>query len=365
MTDKLTTLLHDRAHATTFAPPDLDEVTRSGERTLRRRRSLTAVGGVAAVAAAVTAVAFVPGPAARDGAEVSGSDGAPASLTWVTGSTLHTAGEEDVDLGVPVHAYVRTSVGYVYADRSGTIHAWRLGESVQVGRADPRGLRLVSDGESDLVGWVQEQGPGATIVVHDQRAGSTVRLDRRSSPGLGPGPVALDAIDAGTVYWRDARGLVALELFPGDTEVLDPDPGEGTAVTDVEDGVFATHLGQGTVVGTSPGEGVTLGGADGSVGTLSPDGRYYSSEGDQQAVFDTRTGEQLVLDLDLGFATGYEWLSASTLAVLAADRPQEDATAQLLECTVPDGSCSTVEADLGTFRELEGKVAFPTGQYAG
>jgi hypothetical protein len=41
------------------------------------------------------------------------------------------------------------------------------------------------------------------------------------------------------------------------------------------------------------------------------------------------------------------------------------ATAQLLTCTVPEGSCSLVEDDLGTFADLEGHVALPTGEYAG
>ena len=180
---------------------------------------------------------------------------------------------------------------------------------------------------------------------------------------MGGSGVSLVAIDKGTVYWEGARGLVGLDLSSGESQAWEPGA-EGSTVTDVEDGRFAFHTGQGSVVGTTPGEGVDLATAYGSVGALSPDGRYYSSEGDEQAVFDTTTGEQVRLDLEQRFATGYEWLDDSTLAVLAAARPQMDATAQLVTCSVPDGACQVVVEDLGTFDELEG-FALPTGDDAG
>ena len=363
MTEKLKTLMQEQAEAVDFVAPDLDAMVRDGDRTLRRRRSVVVAGGVAAAVVLAAGVALLPG---RDGAvdrdPASGSDADPAPLTWVTGSTLHAGDGSTTDLGHDVRAYVRTPVGYVYADASGSVYSWRLGETSVVGRTDPRDLRLVADDDSSRVGWVERREGRSVVVVHDQKAGSTVHLDERSVPGMGNGPLSLVALDAGKAYWRDTRGLASFDLWSGDVEVLDPD---GSSVVDVEDGTFATSTGQGTVVGRTPGEGVSLDEAYGSVGTLSPDGRYYSSEGDEQAVFDTTSGEQVRLDLTQRFATGYEWLDESTLAVLAAARPAMGATAQLLTCTIPEGSCRVVEDDLGTFADLEGDFALPTGDYAG
>jgi hypothetical protein len=361
MTEKLKTLLHERATSVDFAAPDLDAMARAGDHTLRRRRrSLAVVGGVAAAAVLVTAVALVPGARQPDSAGVTGHDRPTAPLTWVTGATLHTTDGPDVELGHEVRAYVRTGEGFVLADREGTVRSWTDGQARAVGRVDGAS-HLVADGESGLAGWLDASTSPAIVRVLDQRTGATTTIE------VEPGsvPAHLVAVDDGAVFLFDGRGLVSVPVQGGDPVVVEPSPQVGSRVIDVEEELFATTTGAGTAVGSAPAEGVELAEAYGSVGVLSPDGRYYSSEGDEQAVFDTRSGERVQLDLEQRFATGYEWLDDSTLAVLAADRPRMDATAQLLTCSVPDGDCTMVEDDLGTLAELQGSLALPTGDHPG
>lgn len=99
----------------------------------------------------------------------------------------------------------------------------------------------------------------------------------------------------------------------------------------------------------------------GSMGVFSPDARYYSSDADEPEVHDARTGRRI--DFDLGgrtFATGYEWLDDETLAMLAAKG--ENGPVELLSCAVPEGSCTSVVDDLGTFEELLGHFQLPVGE---
>ena len=358
MTDKLSTLMRQRADSVDSAVPDLDALTRDGDRTLRRRRSLAIMGGVAAAGVLVAAVAVLPG-AGSGRSDVAAPVAEPAAVTWVTGSSLHVEGRT-VDLGHPVAAYVRTGEGYVLADRAGTVWSWRDGSATQVGHTDRSYPQLFADPDSATAVFTDGVGADRKVVVVDQQHGTVDVLE----PEDGAEQALLYGVDDGRVYWRDARGIVAVDPASGDAEVLTEGP-RGVDLTDVEAGVFAAPSGQSTVVGAVPGEGVRLDEAYGSVGALSPDGRYYSSEGDEPAVLDTGTGERIDLDLTQRFATGYEWLDDSTLAVLAAERPAMSATAQLLTCTVPDGSCVVVEDDLGRFADLEGQFALPTGDYAG
>ncbi|WP_432478610.1 hypothetical protein [Nocardioides sp. GXQ0305] len=360
MTDKLTTLLHDRADTVAFDSPDLDTVTRAGDRRVRRRRTLVTAGGAAAAVVLAVGVALYPGADSvvdRDAA--TGPSSEPAPLSWVTGSTLHVGPDRTVDLGREVATYVRTGEGYVFADRAGRLWSWEDGESFGIGLTTKGedATRLVADPDTSTMAFVDGGVGPAQVVVFDQVRGGFDVLPTE-------GPATLYGLDAGTVYWRDARGIVAADVSAATVEVLADGP-RAADLSDVETRTFATPTAGGTVVGDAPGEGVRLEEAYGSTGVLSPDGRYYSSEGDEQSVFDARTGQRVQLDLTQEFATGYEWLDGSTLAVLAAERPSTQATAQLLRCTVPAGDCEVVAADLGTIGDLQGTLALPTGDPVG
>ena len=74
------------------------------------------------------------------------------------------------------------------------------------------------------------------------------------------------------------------------------------------------------------------------------------------------SGRRVSFDLEgRGFATAYEWLDDRTIAMLAARRPTMDAKAELLTCTVPEGTCEPV-AELGTFGRIQSSFALPIGQ---
>jgi len=372
MTEKLKQLMHERAESVDFATPDLDAMTRSGDRTVRRRRGLALVGGVAATTVlGVVAATQLGGGGTTTPVAVESPETAP--LVWATGSTLHSADGGATNLGHEVRSLVRTSSGYVFADRDGTVWSWTDGEATDVGRTDARHPELVSDDEDGLAGWVDDSGDRPALVVLDQATGSVQQYDQHTEPGQdtladAPNPVIFFGIDDGMAYWRDNRGAVAVDLGDGETRVIDGEMSTGFGIGDAENGLIAfTNLegAAATVVGTSREAGVGLEEAWGTTGAFSPDGRWYSSEGDEQAVFDVTSGERVTLDLTQKFATGYEWLDATTLAVLAADRPRMDATAQLLTCKVPAGTCEVVVADLGTFEELEGDFALPVGEPTG
>jgi hypothetical protein len=354
MTEKLQTLMREQADSVDFAAPDLDAMIRTGERRVRHRR-LGALAGVAAVTAAMALLVpgLTPSERAVQPAGPAASDAAP--LSWVDGSTLHE-GEQRFDLGFRPVAYVRTSVGYVLADRDGRVWSWVAGEAKAVGRTDPAAPRLVADDESDLAGWF-EPTEGSYAVLDQQPNGSVVA--HQAPPRSGPEDFA--ALDAGVAYWTGSEGPSLFDLETGRAvrvEDVTPDFDLG----DLEDGRLATPDGQGVVVRTTDGQVLrALSDVYSDYGSLSPDGRYYTSDADQPEVYDVGTGEKVTFDLGgREFATGYEWLGPRTLAVLAAARADDGSRAELLQCQVPEGSCEAV-AGLGTFEQMADRLLLPVG----
>lgn len=67
-------------------------------------------------------------------------------------------------------------------------------------------------------------------------------------------------------------------------------------------------------------------------------------EGDQTRVYDTRTGEELRLDLDAHpYRFVYGWVDAGTAMTFALRDPGAEPTnADVLACDVRSGSCRTV-----------------------
>ena len=352
MTEKLKSLMHERAAAPDFEPPDVDVLMRAGTERVRRRRGLTVVAGV--VAAAVvggTAVLATDDPDGQSATEPV----APAALSWATGSVVHTLGG-DLDVGHPVEAYVRTAEGYVVADERGRV--WSVvGSSVaEVGRTDPRRLRLVGDSDGSRAGWVEPRRSGRVYAVVDQATGDVTRFGHDAS--------RLFAIDGGTAYVRDPRGALAVDVDSGATRVIEAEVQDGDTVLAVEDGILAFDaVDDGTSVGTRWDDAVALPDSYGSQAAFSPDARWISVDADELRVYDVRTGDRVDLDVSgRYFATGYEWLDDHTLAVLSAE--DEDDAADLLTCDVLAGTCQVAVADLGTFEELRSGFALPVGTRA-
>lgn len=369
MTEKLKTLLHDRATSVEFAAPDLDRLTRAGDRRIRRRRGAAAVGGLAALAVVGGLVAVQLG-GDGDGGPTVASDPLPAAaVTWASGTTFRTV-DGAIDVGHPVVAYVRTEAGYVFTDGEGAVWSFVDGSTTRVGTITEERPRLVGDTDGSRVVWVDPSGDAPAFVVLDLASGETQRYDEHTSEGMGSladeeDPAYVYAVDADTAYWRDDRGAVAVALVTGAVEVVDAEARNGFDQIGAEDGLiaFASDSAD-TVIGTSRADGITLPEASGSRAVFSPDARWVSIDTDDPRVYDTRTGEQVRIDAPRWFATGYEWLSDDTLVMIAGTGEQEPA--QLLTCTVPDGACESVVPDLGTFEELEaGEITLPVGEPIG
>ena len=370
MTEKLKNLLHERAAQPDFALPDVDALVQNGDRLVRRRRTAM-VGGLAALAVVGSlGVAQLLGGATPSSAPVPVTDAPPSAgllpVTWATGSVIHV-GNESIDVGVEVTSYVVTSVGYVFTDPAGVVHGVVDGEVSDLGRVDPDRPHLVADDDDPRAGWLDPTGSRAVFVVHDLVSGETIRNDD-ATDGLDPEPHENSAgyfyaIDDATAYWRDTRGVVAVDLASGDAEVLEIEGRGQIEVKDAASGQVVFSQGNRTFVGPSPGAAVDLHQSWGDVGALSPDGRWYTQDADEPTVFDTATGEKARFDLaDYGFATGYAWLDNDTVVMIAAKDP-ESSSAELLACQVPAGSCRVAQGDLGSFDELTGgNFQLPVGE---
>lgn len=366
MTEKLKTLMHDRASLAAFEMPDVDLLVRDGSRRARRRGLAVAGGGAAAATAAVlvAVTALSGGSGDQPGPAIATDPLAVDTPTYARGSVIH-AGDESVEVGRQVSAYVRTSVGYVVADRSGVVWSVAAGDVSRVGETDAAHPHLVSDAEGPLAGWVDASGDRPAFVFFDQSSGDVVRNSEATAPDMGlladeADPAYLHAIDGVVAYWRDQRGLVSFDLDSGTTAVVDAGVANGFELLAVEDGWLATSAGDHGTELEGNGQQVRLPGVYSSLGAFSPNARWVSFDADQPEVFETATGKRITLDVDTWFATGYEWLDADTLVVLAVDR--ENDPVDLVTCAVPSGTCEVAVAGLATPEELAAGYALPTGE---
>lgn len=118
-----------------------------------------------------------------------------------------------------------TTAGFVFTDPAGVVLGVVDGEVSDLGRVDATSPHLVADDDDSRAGWFDPTGSPAAFVVHDLASGETVR-NQDATEGLDPGPnqdgaVHFYAIDDATAYWRDSRGLVAVDLTSGDAEVIE------------------------------------------------------------------------------------------------------------------------------------------------
>ncbi len=375
MTATFRTLLDDLADTADLGHPDPADLARRGRVRVRRRRTAAAVGATGLAATVALGAVWLGGDDGRRTAVDPASTGLDlplGALTWTSGSELRTS-RSSTDLGHLVNAYVVTTAGYVTVDPGGVVRSVTRDGVATVGRTTADIPRLVSDQDGTLAGWVDADGARPAFVVLDQADGSVVRDDRHTTPGMGvladeADPAYFYAIDDGQAYWRDDRGLVEVDVASGDVAVLDADARNGLDVAAAEGGLLAAvdaeSRGVVVPVGSDPTTGVVLEGYSSGTAVFSPDGRWLSLDADEPQVFDTATGTEVDLGLDVAFATGYQWLDDSTLAVISQARSGRDASPpELLACDVVVVACTGV-SELPPFGELvgePGRFALPTG----
>lgn len=350
MTGLLKDLMHDRADILDAPDLDLGSITAAGDRRLRRRRTTFAGSLVAAaVAAGLALPALLPGDGG-DGVDrvTDGTDATPAALSWITGSTLHRVGQPDIELGADVRAWVWAGDAVVYTDADRGVHVWQDGETRAIGTIAP-GLadddaELVADESS--VAWIDER---LHLTLHDVASGETrsVELDQARTRAR------VTALDAGTVYATDDRGVITwaigadqrLQVLDGDEVVLDAE--SGTIVRRTEDG-------SGRVTG--PGRSITF--TMDSFANLSPDGTLVTAESnDEGVILDTATGARIDVASGHEWSLPYQWLDDGTVAVLAFDginRANGNPRAYLQSCETATGECTApgteVPSTFGAFQ---------------
>jgi hypothetical protein len=426
MSESLKTMLHERATSVAFKPPDLATITRAGGRRIRRRRMVATLTAVAAVALAGGGVALSVGGQPDGGApSIPLSPWPLNAVSWAFGTTIYVAtdaGTEQIEVGHEVHAFVRTSTGFVVVDETDAVYAVNeLGVTV-LGQvhdklADDTDLqRLAVNARGTLVGWVDESATPGDIIfrTYDARSGTT-----RDYPG---GATSTDdaiffAIDDRTAYWRMRDAVHEVDLDTGNALPIvlrfDLSAGEISAfeLYSAENGVLAFSRSNDKTVDVGESvddaitvwdnrrpnnqipEGVQVAGAEVINGhadpvRLSPTGAWVSfgiyealstpvgEPGPNQgyetselspAVFDTDTGEQISLALPVTqFAYPLVWLDDTSLQVvvftLDPRQPQVPTSVSFYRCTLPDGACR-VAAEVAPPYPAFG--AFPDGRYYG
>jgi hypothetical protein len=386
MTESLKSVLTEQAASVAFKPPDLDAIARDNGRRVRRRRAVTALAAVAVVAVAGAAV-VLSGPASRRPDAPAAPW--PVTVSWALGSTIHN-GDDTIEVGHEVRAFVRTSVGFVTLDSAGNVYSVTSRGVTQVGRAlivavdgaEQRGL--VSDPHGSLVGWIGVDQAGVLPRVHDQATGQTRSYGTAGTAG--PGLTTFFAIDGRTAYVRVAAGVFAVDLDTGaERPLASGEPAGNFEIWSVEQGVLAFsryhQIGNVTwlAVGRSVDDVREYGfpentEADDGV-RLSPTGAWlsyllYEFDGSpiydkvravRAQVRDAGTGEQVTLDLPPGtFGVPAVWLDDTTVQLLVIG--PAPGQGNMYTCVVPSGSCD-VAAELPADALEDSALVLPTGQF--
>lgn len=368
MTESLKNLMRQQADATEFAVPDVDALVTSGTRRLRRQRAMSGLAGVAAVALIGGIFVTVSGDDnAAPKQDYTTVDPLPVGeqVTWARNSVLHTVGSS-TDVGHVINAYVRTEIGYVFSDPSGTVFSFVGGRVSEVGTSDKE-PHLVSDPDSSLAGWVDLSGAKPAFVVLDQATGEVTKDDSHTTNEMdgevySKNAAYFYAIDDGVAYWRDGRGAVAVDVTSKDTTVIDPEATNGVDVFDAESGVVAFNpsVGLPKLGATLTSAKVELKANYPGTGIFSPDGKYLAFDIEYPVVVDSTTGRRVNIPRS-GYGVPIEWLDDTHLMMLSFDETKMSAQLSIKVCSVgAQAQCEVVAPDLGTFNEV-GNFAFPDG----
>ena len=291
--------------------------------------------------------------------------------TYAQGSVIHV-GDETIDVGEEIQTFVQTDDGFVFTTADGSVHLTDGTAFWDIGSTHPGPAYLKTDDSGSLVAWVErEPGELPSLVVYDTaEIAEVLRTDEGTTSDMtvfrDAKAAFVYALDDGVVYWHTAEGLVAVDVDTRESDLLLE--GGGFDVLDVADGRFAHMTGDSERMHVSddlshPGPRMPAGWD----GDLSPDARYVASnEGWQTAVFDTRTGREVTPEAhgyDVGYT--YAWLDDTRVAMFGG-RPtgQDSGTVDILECSVPDGTCEVVAEGVDEVTSAEEGVdlVLPTGE---
>lgn len=356
MAPRLTDLMHERADR--LSPPlvDLDAVVATGERRVRRRRTLTGAGVATGTAAVLVGAFTLSGlgtqPATTQVTEQSFAAAfAERSPAYAVRKDVHIDGRH-FTVPTEVHAFVQTTQGIVYADRKGDVWSATGDEwPLKVGTVDAQEPRLVADGAT--AAWAQPTDSGAELTLLDQSTDSAVALPASAASDA----VEVYALDGEVVYARDGRDVVRWDIGEQASTVLMPWNGD-LELADVEQGLVAYRAASSPEAGDvvsrvtrTIGEGREL--AAWNMLDLSDDGSRLlgETEPDVFALFDVATGTHENITVPgYDFVIGYRWLDADTYLMIGMKAPYENTSVDILECEVGAG-CDVVAPTLGSFED--------------
>ncbi|HZM74649.1 MAG TPA: hypothetical protein VFC19_02925 [Candidatus Limnocylindrales bacterium] len=389
MTETLKSFLSEQAASVAFKAPDLEAIARDNHRRVWRRRAATVVAAVLALAVLAGTAAVWTNLAGRQPDTVTNPVPSGAAL-WAGGTTIHN-GADTIEVGHKVRAFVPTTVGFVTIDDVHNVYSVTSGRVTQIGQAmavpsDGTGyMRLFSDPQGSLAGWVGSDESGVVLHVHDQATGKT------SMYKVGGGKLL--AIDDRRVYWSIAtRGIFAVDFDTGvERQLASAAESVGVHIWSVQNGLLALSKNyqergnaSSLIVGRSIAEAREFTFSDNAEASglrLSPTGAwlaYLLVEFDgppvqdkvlafHAHVRDTATGEVIPLKFPrAGLVIPVGWLSDTSLQVfaLAVSQDQSSARANMYTCRLPDGSC-TVAAALPLAAVEGSNLVLPTGEWIG
>lgn len=383
MTRTLNDVMREQADARATPYFDTDAIVSAGNRRLRRTRA--AVGALAVAAVTLTAVGL---PQLLDGAGTTGADGLVAGQgreavgafaerrpTYAVDDLIYY-GKTQIDVAEKIGSFVQTDDGFVYATDDGKVHLADADTTEEIGHTSRDGLYLKADDTGSLVTWVEfTEGEAPALVAYDTaKRQEALRTEEGTKPGMtafrDTDSVYVYAVDDGTVYWRNARGLVATDVASRTSTVLDKDANP-FQIADVANGRFAHQVlepeGGDTRIRVStdlhhPAQPLPTGYDS---GYLSPSARYVvTDEQDEMAVYDTATREDVTPNVPgYRFAAGYAWLDDQTLTVIGLEGAHGVQPIDILQCAVPAGDCAVVADDVTTYDSSRPiRLALPVGE---
>lgn len=379
MTGLLKETLREQAEGQTTPRFDVDAIAAAGDRRARHRRA--AVGSVAVAAVALTAFTV---PRLLDTAGTTGADAPVAGQgreaaaafverrpTYAVDGVIHY-GRTQIDVGRPIESFVQTDDGFVLTTKNGDVWLADGSGTVRVGHSG--NSRLRADDTGSLVAWVDsaDDGHPQYVVFDTSSRKEAARVDDNAAgPSREPEDRGAEvfAVDDGAAYWRAMDGLVRYDVAGGTSKVLQRDT--LGSIVDAADGHFAHKVWEAD--GGSSGIRVSTdlehpapplpSGYDNAI--LSPSARYISGDdGDETTVYDVVTRAVVTPSIEgYAFAGAYAWLDDSTLTMIGIKRLGGIQPIDILECTVPKGSCTVAADDVATYDE-SGPVplALPIGQ---
>ncbi len=372
MTGPLQTTLNRQADALPTWEVDLDAIVQSGRRRVRRRRAALAGGVVGVLAIAGSVAVASQGLGGRHPQPV---DAGARPVTYAVGSVIHS-GDTQVDVGMPIASFVRSTDGFVFTDQQQHVYAETHGDVRRIGDLHDASTSLVAGEDGRQVAWLSPHTfslyPGYASrrglpnnvnsqFTNGRRDGSSPRVQATwggylwLTDGVVTKVVHHDPPHGEYVGWPiHTTGPSMIQDAAADRVLVRA--GDGMAVIDA--GLPRPHdryqvpLRTDMVPGAPQVRNV-------GTGDLAPDARHwFTAEGGRFTVYASSDGHaQEPAHPGFEDVTPYQWLGADTIAAVGHRTGAPGGPVSILRCRVSTNDCTVAVADVGT----DADVVLPSG----